>query len=398
MTMITPSYLGETIEYSSLHACRSTLEDPTRIWVDAEVNGKPARFIFDTGADRLILFRNGAERLNLTLTQPPSNSSGPSGTVGIGQTEPCDVRLLGNMIRTPLGVVEMPSFLDMHADGVLGWGAVQNNILAIDAVSSRIGFVEKVPAEAAGWTKLRLQKGSGFLSLQIPHQGSTEGVVLVDTGFTGGVAVPPATWQAWKSAHAHGPATLDSYFMPGAGLVVKEETWANSIEFGPLLLSEVPLIEANQAQLALGSSAYEASLGLAALKRLDFIVDGKEGTAYVRLKHEPPVAYQHNRLGAVFVPPDSTSDNLVAHLATGSPAQRAGICNGDVLLKIGNLDATKWRSDPAVSPLSHFWMQPAGTRLDLTLKRQSATFKTTVMLRQILGPGQETPVRSNQDS
>ena len=32
MTMITPSYLGETIEYSSLHACRSTLEDPTRTW------------------------------------------------------------------------------------------------------------------------------------------------------------------------------------------------------------------------------------------------------------------------------------------------------------------------------------------------------------------------------
>ena len=33
MTMITPSYLGETIEYSSLHACRSTLEDPTAFLV-----------------------------------------------------------------------------------------------------------------------------------------------------------------------------------------------------------------------------------------------------------------------------------------------------------------------------------------------------------------------------
>ena len=31
MTMITPSYLGDTIEYSSLHACRSTLEDPTAV-------------------------------------------------------------------------------------------------------------------------------------------------------------------------------------------------------------------------------------------------------------------------------------------------------------------------------------------------------------------------------
>ena len=34
MTMITPSYLGETIEYSSLHACRSTLEDPTVLGVE----------------------------------------------------------------------------------------------------------------------------------------------------------------------------------------------------------------------------------------------------------------------------------------------------------------------------------------------------------------------------
>ena len=33
MTMITPSYLGETIEYSSLHACRSTLEDPRKFGI-----------------------------------------------------------------------------------------------------------------------------------------------------------------------------------------------------------------------------------------------------------------------------------------------------------------------------------------------------------------------------
>jgi len=369
-----------------------------RIWVDADVNGQSARFIFDTGADRLILFRNGAKRLKLKLTQAPSDSSGPSGTVGIGQTEPCDVRLLGNHLRMPLGVVEMPSFLDMHADGVLGWGAIQNNILAIDAISSRIEFAEKIPKEAAGWTKLRLQKGSGFLSLEIPHDGSPAGVVLVDTGFTGGIAVPPAAWQAWKRTHLHAPVTLDSYFMPGAGLVVKEETWAGSMEFGPLVLTEVPLIEANQAQVALGSSSYEASLGLAALKRLDFIVDGRDGTAYIRLKSTLPVPYPHNRLGAVFVPSDARSDSLIAHLANGGPAQQAGVCNGDVLLKIGNLDVTKWRSDPAVSPLSHFWMQPAGTKLDLTLKRQSATFRTTVMLRQILGPGQDTPARPNQDS
>ena len=41
MTMITPSYLGETIEYSSLHACRSTLEDPTDLGGAEIVSGGP---------------------------------------------------------------------------------------------------------------------------------------------------------------------------------------------------------------------------------------------------------------------------------------------------------------------------------------------------------------------
>ena len=40
MTMITPSYLGETIEYSSLHACRSTLEDPTGNSIQGCPDGK----------------------------------------------------------------------------------------------------------------------------------------------------------------------------------------------------------------------------------------------------------------------------------------------------------------------------------------------------------------------
>ena len=73
MTMITPSYLGETIEYSSLHACRSTLEDPT------SVSQCPPRmcnlggilFLDKTAGGRV---RGGpsAERFSATLTiRPP---------------------------------------------------------------------------------------------------------------------------------------------------------------------------------------------------------------------------------------------------------------------------------------------------------------------------------------
>ena len=66
MTMITPSYLGETIEYSSLHACRSTLEDPTL--------GNTARW--HRGADFQDIRKKMAGRLlNLHNAGPPDNNA-----------------------------------------------------------------------------------------------------------------------------------------------------------------------------------------------------------------------------------------------------------------------------------------------------------------------------------
>jgi C-terminal processing protease CtpA/Prc len=83
--------------------------------------------------------------------------------------------------------------------------------------------------------------------------------------------------------------------------------------------------------------------------------------------------------------------DLVARVINGSPAFAAGIRNGDVLLKVGGLDATKWRTDPKVLPLSRFWEGPPGTRLELTLKRGASTFKSTPVLRQILSPDTGSP-------
>ena len=66
MTMITPSYLGETIEYSSLHACRSTLEDPTSgiavIYQEAQRDYDMVRFT--TGEATAAALADIAERVD----------------------------------------------------------------------------------------------------------------------------------------------------------------------------------------------------------------------------------------------------------------------------------------------------------------------------------------------
>ena len=91
-------------------------------------------------------------------------------------------------------------------------------------------------------------------------------------------------------------------------------------------------------------------------------------------------------MGAVFTPVDLESEDLIARVVGGSPGWEAGIRNGDVLTRIGELDVTKWRTDPNVLPLARFWSRAAGTKLDLTLRRGKQVFKTEAVLRQILPP------------
>jgi hypothetical protein len=360
--------------------------------MDTEINGKPVRLFFDSGASKLILFPTAAQRLGLKVTPPPPPLDVvlAPGEVAGGTTEECTLRVGQTTVRVQFSVMETPSFLPWDEDGVVGWQPLSKNILLIDASAQTLPCLPRVPAEAMAWTKLRVLTNS-TVRIEVPHAQGESTILAVDTGSPHGVALPPQKWRLWKAAHSNQPATLEAYFMPAAGLVVKEQRWASQLAIGPLLLTDVPVMEANAAEMGPDAARFEASLGLAALKRLDFIVDGKQGFAYVRTKNTPPCPYLHNRLGAVFVPRDLQADDLAALVVDGSPAYEARIRNGDVLLKIDELDVTKWRTDPAILPLSRFWMRPPGTKFDLALKRGKEMLNVTVVLRQILSPDRSLP-------
>ena len=127
-------------------------------------------------------------------------------------------------------------------------------------------------------------------------------------------------------------------------------------------------------------------LGLFALARLELVLDGPHSTALLWPSDNLAPSYQHNRMGAVFVPRSDRNDDLIAIVAKGSPAEAAGISDGDVLVRVDKLELTKWRTTPGVLPLSRFWNMPAGTKLALTVRRGSKTIKLKVVLRDILAP------------
>jgi hypothetical protein len=322
-----------------------------RIWVDAKINDKPARLIFDTGADRLILFRRGAERLGLRITNSPLDFLPPPGAAVMGVTERCKVTLWRTSRIASLASVEIPTYLHTRADGVVGWQPISRNIVMIDATALNVKFLTRVPEEVTTWTRLHVQPYSGHPFLKIRHESGRETVVLVDTGSEDGVALSAQRWGEWKAVHTNQPATtLDSYFMPGAGLVVKETMWAEELSLGSLCPHS--RVQSNSSCLL--------PLGIRGIARTGCT---KEVGYHRRRQTEPR-----------------------AHVIAGGPAHEAGVRDGDVLLKIDGLDVTKWRTDPAILPLNRFWTGPPGTKLDLTLKRGAAALHVTATLRQILSP------------
>ena len=354
-----------------------------RLWVNAKISGKPARLALDTGLGSEIgLFRSGADRLGLKLRRNGTYASLP-----LWQTGSCMVRLQGwSSWGFPYGIghiwiVEIPSFVKTDADGCVGWPAIRYRVVEFDALKQTFKFLHEVPKATACWTKMALQPNSGILALKPEsHNGDNE-IILVDTGAGCGIALSPQKWREWETAPPNLPVTVRAEYGMAEGSTLRKQTWANKFNLSSMEMTDLLVEEDTWGGKP--PAGVVATLGMAALKRLDFIVDGQHNVAYLRPKTTLASPELHNRLGATFVPRDPAGQDLIAHVAGGSPAADAGIRNGDVLLKVGERDVTRWRNDP---DWAYFEQGQVGTKVELTVLRGGERLKFTAVLRDILAP------------
>jgi hypothetical protein len=361
-----------------------------RFIIEGTVKGQPVHFAVDTGAGvEFVVWQKTATRLGLKTSQSSVLAEPTAGQIATAWTEPADLEVMGEARReSRFAVVDTPGVIRPDVDGLMGWPALQNRILVLAVADHLATLVERVPVSAAQWRHVALSKECAALILNAPTRpAGGVGRVLVDTGSGFGVMLAAERWLSWKAAHPFRASTMVAYYKPGAGLVVAEESWASELEVGGIVLHDVPVMEADATDRAAVGTDYTASLGLAALARLDLVLDGEAGVAYVHAASGSPPPYAHNRLGAVFVPRDEQSNDLVAAVAERSPAFEAGIRDGDVLQKIDGLDVTQFRTQPGILPLSRFWNQSPGTLLALELRRGGEIFHVKVGLRNLLGSG-----------
>jgi hypothetical protein len=362
----------------------ASAEEVERIWLDGEVNGKPVHFVFDTGSIYSALLRQTVEKLGLHLTPPQSVYSlyTPAGNQDLQFTEECAAKVREIEGPTRFAVLDMPAGAITDFDGILGWSSVTNAVVSIDAFVGGVTFLAKVPSLAAEWQHIPAISVYSGLGLEIEHGNHRNGVVVVDTGSDEGVALPPQTWRKWKKAHPRSPLTLGFNYTPSGGRYVYEEAWAEEISFGPLTFKNVPIEEGNPFASKPVGKGYEGTIGLAALKRLELVVDPRQSVAYWRQRKSTQSRYSYNRLGAIFTGTSKRPDEHVARVIKDGPAYIAGVRDGDLLLDVDGIKVTSSTDNCQ----SRFYL-PAGTRLRLSLARRGKLFQTTATLSEIL-PGQ----------
>jgi tetratricopeptide (TPR) repeat protein len=269
------------------------------VFKDATVNGVPERLTLDTGSAYMVIYGDSSKRAGMEIfLQPPPTVDQRFESMTLALAKPADVNLGGvdNSVQPLVGNLARFSLMvdakGERLDGLISWPEVRDNILVFDGPEHKVQSVDTLPIDPkAGWSKFPIGPNNQ-LTLMTAFANGQVGTILVDTGSYIGVALPMDQWKKWRAAHPNAPSGSLEYLTPGQiGVQSVEEAWADEITIGGLTLTDVPVHPADPVESNNFGNTYAGTLGLYALARLEFVVDGKDGVVYARPRPKPGPYY-----------------------------------------------------------------------------------------------------------
>jgi len=363
-------------------------ESDNRLTIPATIAHQRAQLAFDTGwsGETIFLFADGVSRLKLKVESHLAGASVNGSDSVVGETVAYPTSVLGVELTLKFAVLPQDQTQPSGCDGVLPYWTVAQDIWSMDLARGIFAASVTRQKDFDHLAQAKIEPNENqMLTIDVPNSDGAPVKVAIDTGQDTGVGLMPAAWKEWNARHADAPSTVNAGFLPGVGVEATFEKWADRLKLGNVEIQGVPVRAATPGEQANCAPGTYCIVGLYALSRLQLVLDGKNLQAEIGPTPAAPPAYKQNRLGAVFIPRPNEGDDLIAVVAPGSPAAKAGIADGDVLLRINDLEVLHWKTTPRILPLSRFWEEKAGTALSLVVRHGPSTETRTVVLADILG-------------
>lgn len=354
--------------------------------VEASVNGsRPLRMIFDSGAPVMLIASQAlADSLDLNVlgaVQVQGAGDGPAVSAPLATGVQFDI---GGLRITDDNLISgLAEDVIRGLDGVLGGSVFGNAVVEMDWDRKLIRlhrpetFTYSGSGHAVDLTVL--PSGHAYLTgVDVsPVPGDERRVNLhLDTGFTGGLALRVPTNEVPQPA----VGGITAWGTQGAEQGQFARVHALHLGDSPLHQVVAAFPSSGPEDLA-GGFTNHGMLGLRVLERFTTWVDYSRGRVIFEPNARFSEAFSFHTVGLRLQPwvPDSVR-LTVAHVIEGSPADRAGVRQGDVLLAVDGKSVGEWTPDD----LAEVWERTPGSAVELTLERDGERETLRIVTARIL--------------
>ena len=187
--------------------------------------------------------------------------------------------------------------------------------------------------------------------------------------------------QTFLEAHGLAPAVRGAVLVQSSGnLGGALRPWltrAKQVQIGPYRIDRPIFAVTNTSKGALAGTAFAGNLSQSIISRFDIALDYAHGTIYMK----PNANFDKPFVGSLDGMSLYESDAgalTVSYVNPGSPAAKAGIAAGDVIVHAESVTADNFGADDVVAAES------PGATLRLTLTREGKTREATIVLEEIV--------------
>ncbi len=344
--------------------------------VAAQVNGRPLKFIVDTGAGLTCLTPQGALAAGIS-GGTPVRANGAGGKVISAKLVKVDSVKIGQseVSGEQAVVIDLPPAL--RCDGLVGYSFLKHFVTSFDYSASSLTFA--TPSEFQPHPE---DKPADLLvKSNHPHirakAAGKEGFFVFDTGAGGSLTLHTPFVEANKLREAF-PSRVTRITGKGVGGYVRGDvTTLPEVSIAGFRLFSVPTVLAGRDAGALSASDSFGNIGADIIRRFIMTLDYGRGKAWFRPSPLFSDAFDQDRSG-LFIDFDE-GRSWVADVVPGSPADLAGVKVDDEVISINGVKVSEGHPLEVRKPLRG----PVGSKVTLVLKRAGKKVSAVVGLKNL---------------
>ncbi|HEY3675636.1 MAG TPA: aspartyl protease family protein [Candidatus Tumulicola sp.] len=349
------------------------------IYIRASIGGISYAFAFDTGGTES-LTPELSERLHLTpVGQVEARGVGEDATrvdiVRVPRIELGSASLVGaSFLVLPRLPLESP-FRGAIFGGILGREFFRSLVVTIDYQNSKLTLTQPASfkADSASAHVPVSLRASGIPNIPASIDGHS-GNFDVDAGSSQAVTVT----QTFANGLGLASGLRAEIGRGVGGAMYGTVTRAQSLNIGGLTLHRPIVLVADSRGGVFSNEDFSGNLGSDVLRHFTVTLDVPGHTLYLDPNTNFARAFVFNRAGLTVI--RSSAGWRVASVIDNSPAAKAGVLSGDVVLSLNGRDAKTLD----MAAFRDMWYDKVGKRVSLTLTRNGHTFTKVFSLRELV--------------